>query len=121
MGKKGRGNVNRLLNPNWASAKNAGWKLWDRQGHLWEPCAFELERPRVEELFFDPHVQVAVAEHTQAPTWVEPSDRRLRWKQEVGRRAFDPKWTWKTEGTLPLTAIEFASGDQRLLLFYDAD
>ena len=54
MTAKRKGNVNRLLDPRWASAREAGWKLWDRDGRLWGLHAENLDRMRVSILFYDP-------------------------------------------------------------------
>lgn len=121
MTAKRKGNVNRLLDPRWASARDAGWKLWDRDGRLWEPLAEILERKRVSTLFHDPGVQVAIAQESRGLDWIEPKDRPMRWTAEIESRVFDPAWTWETKRSLPLSAKEFESRGDRLLLFHDAD
>jgi hypothetical protein len=118
MGQKG--NVNRLLDPRWGSARNAGWKLWDRDGRLWEPVAEDLDRERTEVLFGDPTVPVAIAQESRGLEWIAPEKRRACWG-ELESRAFDPSWTWETKRLLPLSAVEFVSKGDRLLLFVDND
>lgn len=121
MTAKRKGNVNRLLNPHWGSARDAGWKLWDRDGRLWELHAEDVGRDRVEALYCDPAVPVAIAQETRGLEWLEPNERPARWKSELERRAFDPTWSWDTHRSLPVSALEFNSNGDRLLLFYDAD
>ncbi len=118
---KRKGNVNRLLNPHWASARDLGWKLWDRDGRLWELHNEKVGRDRVEALYSDPAVPVAIAQETRGLEWIEPEQRRSRWKVELERRTFDPTWTWESKRSLPFSVLEFKSDGDVLLLFYDSD
>ncbi len=72
-------------------------------------------------LLHDPNVPVALAEGAAGLTWIEPVDRSARWKAELESRTFDPDWTWETKRSLPLSALEFRSNDERLLLFHDGE
>lgn len=121
MTAKRKENVDRLLDPRWASARDVGWKLWDRDGRLWELHAESLDRERVSTLLHAPGVQVAIAQATRGLDWIEPEDRPTRWKQELESRCFDPAWTWEAKRSLPLSAKELASKGDRLLLFHDDD
>lgn len=81
---------------------------------------YGIPKERLEALYFDPDVPVAVAEHTAAMTWIEPPDRRARWKSEVERRAFGT-WSWKSDGSKAFRALEFHREGRTLVVLYDED
>jgi hypothetical protein len=115
-------NVNRLLDPRWGNV-GGELKLWDRDGRLWTLARNELDRDTVEQLYGNPNVPVAVAEGAAGLDWVEPAERKRRWSEELGPRTFDDTWTppHDAPGALPFEALEFRSGEDRLLLFFDYD
>lgn len=120
-GKKGHGNVNRLLLRRWARSEVED-RLWDRRGRLWTRTAEDLPVEIAEALYFDETVPVAIYESARTLRWVDPGERRAAWT-EISDRAFDSAWTPPADapGALPFEAQEWRSGDDRLLLFDDHD
>lgn len=114
-------NVNRLLDPRWGNVGDE-LRLWDRTGREWSVARDGLDRETTARLYADPHVPVAVAEGAGAPDWVDAADRERRWK-ELEPRTFGSDWKPPRDapGSLPFEALQFRSGDDLLLLFFDYD
>jgi hypothetical protein len=117
-----RKNVNRLLDPRWGNV-DGGLRLWDREGRLWTLARDDVDHESAARLYRDPTVPVAVAEGAGGLDWVDPAERRRRWTEELEPRTFDADWRPPRDapGSLPFEALEFRSGDDRLLLFVDDD
>jgi hypothetical protein len=96
--------------------------LWDRMGREWNLARDDLDREATARLYPDPNVPVTVAEGAGAPGWVNAADRGRRWK-ELEPRTFDSDWKPSRDapGSLPFEALQFRSGVDLLLLFFDYD
>lgn len=114
-------NVSRLLDPRWGNV-GGELRLWDRKGRLWTVAGDALDRETTQRLYRDMNVQIAVA-GGGGLEWVDPAEREPRWVEELGPRTFDQSWRppRNAPGAVPFEALEFRSGDDRLLLFFDYD
>lgn len=100
------------------------WRVWDEDGRTHHCVDRDVHRTRVESLYFDPNLAVAISEGARMDlTWVGRRERVQTWVDLIEPRTYDPKWKPPSgaRGSRPFHAIEFSRLDVPLLVFHDFD
>lgn len=100
------------------------WRVWDSEGRTHHCVDQEVCRTRVESLYFDPNIDVAISAGAKMDlTWVNRRQRAANWVDLIEPRTYDANWKPPSDapGSLPFLAIEFSRLDVPLLVFHDFD